>query len=593
MSGFGSSVVLGDLSDYISPSQACVNPIFSENVNKRKKKEGNVEDVDGPKITIDLDETFPTADSVVASSSSSIGTKSNLILESTIQTAQVSLNDCLACSGCVTSAETVLIEQQSVESLYKAMRSGKKMLVVSISEESRASLGAHFGISANEVQWKLRTLFRKIWTDSDDTVFVLDAGAATDVALVESGFEFVERFKNRQACKWTTPTKRTIAVSATQERVILPGTTMDFDAASNHTRTAAQSAAVVAASLPKAQKARPPGPHTALPMIVSACPGWVCYAEKRHPEVLPYMSSTKSPQQILGTFAKIRLPRLVGRSDISARDVLHVSVMACFDKKLEASRLDFWHNEDEGEWKIDTDSDAAHEVDLVLTSGEIIDMLKKLDCTFDDLPESIPCRTDLEWRLSNFFDRTTSHGAVDATRASSGGFLEYVYRFAAKTLYNVDAKGPLAYKSPRRCTGDFEEVSLTDPENAKRPRLRFAKVYGFRHIQKIIRQLRTNTCKYHFIEIMACPNGCLNGGGQTKPDDFVSVQADALLQQVRATFQAGRPSTLIRSNLISESPLVRHIHEWLGSESRRKQMYLHTRYHAIPELPKNPLAISW
>ena len=99
-------------------------------------------------------------------------------------------------------------------------------------------------------------------------------------------------------------------------------------------------------------------------MLVSSCPGWVCYAEKRHPEAIPYMSTVKSPQQILGSFVKLRLPKI---ANITARpsEVLHVSVMACFDKKLEASRLDFFHNETEFEEDGWGKNGNVHEVDLV------------------------------------------------------------------------------------------------------------------------------------------------------------------------------------------------------------------------------------
>eukprot|EP00939_MAST-03C_sp_MAST-3C-sp1_P001978 g1978.t1 len=621
-----SSVLLGDLSDYISPSQACVNPIFTNSAKSSKKKEETKKKDDkksggeggAVKITIDLDDEVD----ITKKKKNTWGS----IKETVMQTAQITLNDCLACSGCVTSAETVLIEQQSAKAFYEEARSSKrKLLVISISEEARASLANHFNVSSGDVHWKLRSFFVNAWKDrrggmkrdrhgtekkkkmtdggdeeDDDTlrdVVVLDASAATDVALVESRLEFIERFRNRKEAKWAKPAMRSMAVSATKERVLVPGATIDFDDAAEHARTAAQSAAVVAASLPSAKRARDPGPYMALPMIVSACPGWVCYAEKRHPEVLPFMSSTKSPQQILGTFAKLRLPRLLGRSDVSPSEVLHVSVMACFDKKLEASRLDFWHEgkddeEEDGMWR---SNDAAHECDLVLTSGEIVNMLKDANTSFiDDLDVVVPIASDIEWKLSNFHSKDLLHSSSDASLGSSGGFVDHIFRWAARELFELSVEdGPLEYTSPRRCNDDFKEVRLVDPKDPKKKvLLRFAVVYGFRHIQRIVRQMRSGTCKYDLVEMMACPGGCLNGGGQVKPKDFVSVDAGKLLAATSKPFLESRSKKLVRDP--STAPLAKSMATWLGKPfGANARKYLHTRYHAIPEMPKNPLAIAW
>ena len=129
------------------------------------------------------------------------------------------------------------------------------------------------------------------------------------------------------------------------------------------------------------------------PLIASACPGWVCYAEKTHSEVLPHISTVKSPQQIMGTVVKYYFgekikKRWVGAwlclscahspaTILRANQIYHVGVMPCFDKKLEASREDFFNKELE-----------TRDVDCVLTSGEILTMIKERGIDFLRLEEA-------------------------------------------------------------------------------------------------------------------------------------------------------------------------------------------------------------
>ena len=222
----------------------------------------------------------------------------SLILESAdTKTAQISLNDCLACSGCVTSAETVLIEQQSFEALRKAIDSkSHKFIVVSISEEARASLAVRFNIDSSRVHWHLRDYFHDL--AGDVPVVVVDASIATDVALVETRFEFLERFRDatRERVRWKRPAA-SVAVSSTRERVMIEGKVTTFGDVVDAAKTVAEGAAIAAASLPPATRTRAIKSSACLPMLVSSCPGWVCYAEKRHPEAIPYMSTLHLSEQ--------------------------------------------------------------------------------------------------------------------------------------------------------------------------------------------------------------------------------------------------------------------------------------------------------
>ena len=501
----------------------------------------------------------------------------------------------------MTSAETVLIEQQSFSTLQKAIDSkSHKFIVVSVSEEARTSLAVRFNLDSSRVHWQLRDYFHQLAGD-DVPVMVVDASIATDVALVETRAEFLERFRGEtKKIRWKRPAA-SVAVSSTRERVMRKGEVTTFDDVVDGAKTVAEGAAIAAASLPSATRTQTIKSQTCLPMLVSSCPGWVCYAEKRHPEAIPYMSTVKSPQQILGSFVKLRLPKI---ANITARpsEVLHVSVMACFDKKLEASRLDFFHNETEFEEDGWGKNGNVHEVDLVLTASELIHVFSK---SLSPSPSPSSKFKDLEQKLSNFSsDGKTRFCGSHASHGGSGGFADDLLRYIAREVLKEDVK--LKYTCPRRSDENFQEITI-ESETSKR-KVKFALVYvlfflssptsqththhryGFRHIQKIVRQLRTGRCKYDFVEIMACPGGCLNGGGQARPDDFKSVDAKSLLKKMETEFQASHPMSLYRDP--EKSAFVAEIKRWCKDDTSRKH-HLHTRFHAVPEMPKNVLAIQW
>ena len=226
-----------------------------------------------------------------------------------LETAEISLNDCLACSGCVTSAESVLVGMQSIDQVTTALREqSDKLFVATLSPQSLASLAERLAFDAQQASVSApppQVLFFRIAFAMRELGFhaVMDSTFARHLALREHLREFFERRDAKQR-----------------------------------------------------------GTEPSLPMLASACPGWICYAEKAHAELLPYVARTKSPQQVAGVLAK----RLVGPhlhhahrgADVpySATSVYHVAVMPCYDKKLEASRREF---EDE--------RSGSKEVDCVLT----------------------------------------------------------------------------------------------------------------------------------------------------------------------------------------------------------------------------------
>ncbi|CAH3188973.1 unnamed protein product [Porites evermanni] len=484
--GFSGALQLTDLDDFITPSQECIKPV------KVEKKPGQL-----AKIKIEDDGSYVQL--------SEGGEKTKL------QRAQITLNDCLACSGCITSAESVLITQQSQEELYKIIANnqklakdgtveGQKVIVVSVSPQSRASVAAKFRLSVAETAKKLTKFFKDLGVD-----YVFDITFSRDFSLAESQREFVQRMKDHQS-----------------------------------------------------------GQKNGIPMLASACPGWVCYAEKTHGSyVLPYISTTKSPQQIMGSVVKSHFAASLGKRP---DDIYHVTIMPCYDKKLEASREDFYN-----------DIYRTRDVDCVISTLELEKMFEEKEVSFTELENA---------HLDNLFSSVDGDELVGHSGGGSGGYLEHILTFAAREascnllLYGRTIDD-ITYKTLRN--KDFKEVTLqVDGQDV----LKFAAAYGFRNIQNLVQKLKRGKSPYHFVEVMACPSGCLNGGGQIRPGD--GETSKELLSRLDELYNS------LRSRKPSENPAVEKLYdEWLGGESSEKaREMLHTKYHEVEKL-NTALNIKW
>lgn len=457
---FSATLRIGDLNDYIAPSQGCVVSLKS-NSNRINKSEN-------------------------------VGKAGALSKPVQTEPVKISLKDCLACSGCITSAETVMLEKQSLDEFLSNLEKGRTV-IVSLSPQSRAALAVHYGLSSLQVFRKLTTLFKSLGVKA-----IFDTSCSRDLTLIESCNEFMVRYKQSQCTS--------------------------------------------------SGESKPP-----LPMISSACPGWICYAEKTLGSyILPYISSVKSPQQTIGAVVKNFIwPKLSVRPE----DIYHVTVMPCYDKKLEAAREDFV-------FQVDTDSEKITEVDSVLTTGEVLDLIQLKAVDFQSLEES---------PLDKLFTNIDEEGHLYGVHGSSGGYAETIYRHVAKVLLGQEVEGPLAFKTIRN--SDFQEVSLEVNDKSV---LKFALCYGFRNLQNVVRKLKMGKCDYHFLEIMACPSGCLNGGGQIKPQPGQSGKE--LIQLLETAY--------VENVVVADpfnNPITKGLYsEWLeqpGSEKAKR--YLHTEYHPV------------
>lgn len=323
-----------------------------------------------------------------------------------------------------------------------------------------------------------------------------------------------------------------------------------------------------------------------LPLLTSECPGWVCYAEKTQPQALHFISTAKSPQQVMGELAKTVVAAHEG---VPPASVYHTTVMPCFDKKLEASRRDFYDEVQE-----------ADAVDTVLTAGELLEHWEKERVDFAAL---VPAPASLH-PLSGFAPGSDGAAMVGSVQhhAGSGGYADFVFRYAAYRLYGVEVASPVEFKQGRN--PDFADAKLVVGGKVL---LHFALAYGFRNIQTVLRKIRRGKCPYHLVEVMvrarraprpapahaaprqACPRGCLNGGGQIRDEGAEGRIAGETLQRVQAAFEP----RAVRSPL--ESSHARHLydsHFGGGPGSEAALAHLHTRYHAVPKL-KNALTIPW
>jgi len=214
-----------------------------------------------------------------------------------------------------------------------------------------------------------------------------------------------------------------------------------------------------------------------LPLITSCCPGWVRYAETYYPELLNHLSSCKSPHMMEGALIKSYYAE---KNNIDPKDIVVVSIMPCSAKKEEKDR----NNTD---------------VDIVLTTVELADIIKLFGISFKDLDDE-KFDTDL---LGDFSGAAVIFG-------TSGGVMEAALRTAYHTLTNTEYDS-IKFENVRGMNG-IKESTIEINGNT----INVAVVHSLSNAKVLLEQIKEGTCKYDFIEVMACPLGCINGAGQPK-----------------------------------------------------------------------------
>ncbi|XP_023805362.1 nuclear prelamin A recognition factor isoform X1 [Oryzias latipes] len=283
-------------------------------------------------------------------------------------------------------------------------------------------------------------------------------------------------------------------------------------------------------------------PH-ALPLFTSSCPGWIRYAERVLGSlVTPHICTARSPQQIMGCLVK---DFFCQQQKLSPEKVFHVVLAPCFDKKLEAVREEFYSSLME-----------TRDVDCVLTSKEIYRLMEQRKVSVEEL-DSVPLDQVLGEAADAALTRHDGRG--------SEGFLEHVFKHAAKELFGLDVQ-EVTYKTLRN--RDFQEVTL---ERDGETLLQFAAVYGFRNIQTLVHRMRKGRVPYQLVEVLSCPGGCLSGRGQSEEAGRVDR---ALVQQMEEVYSS------LPVRLPELNPALKVLYQdWLqGQDSLQTSKLLHTEY---------------
>lgn len=280
-----------------------------------------------------------------------------------------------------------------------------------------------------------------------------------------------------------------------------------------------------------------------LPMITSCSPGWVRFAEKNYPELLDHLSTCKSPNQMFGALLKSYFAKKQG---ISPDSVCVVSIMPCIAKKYEVSREEM-------------QVDGVRDVDYVLTTRELARMIRQANINFNQLEDSL---------FDDPMGEATGAGAIFGT---TGGVMEAALRTAADTLEGKDLE-KFTYTEVRGEKGIKEAtIQIAGKE------IKVAVASGLANAKKIMEQIKDGKAPYHFIEIMACPGGCVMGGGQPIKSSKIRASMDVRKARADALYAIDEASTIRKSH---ENPTIQMIYrEFLekpGSHIAHK--YLHTHY---------------
>ena len=284
-----------------------------------------------------------------------------------------------------------------------------------------------------------------------------------------------------------------------------------------------------------------------LPLITSCSPGWVNFLEKFYPEMIPHTSTCKSPMSMLSTLAKTHYAEKKG---LRPDQIYMVGIMPCVAKKFEAARPEH------------AMADGTPYTDAVLTTRELAWMIKSYGIDFVNLPDGE-------------FDRPLgiSSGAADIFGAT-GGVMEAALRTAAVKLTGQEL-GPLVFEDVRGVTG-LKEATI----RVAGIDVNIAVSNGLTNAKEILEKVKNGEKQYHLIEIMACPGGCVAGGGQPYPPMDMDVLDPSLpLLRAKALYKIDSDKQLRRSH---ENPAIEHLYqEFLGEPNGEKAHHLlHTHYHA-------------
>ncbi|MHB8974130.1 MAG: NADH-dependent [FeFe] hydrogenase, group A6 [Pirellulaceae bacterium] len=398
---------------------------------------------------------------------------------------------CVQCGQCAAVCPVgAITEQSQVDRVWDAIDDPHKHVVVQTAPAIRAALGECFSYPPGTlVTGKMTTALRRLGFDA-----VFDTNFAADLTIVEEGTELLSRLRKALVDKQ----------------------------------------------------------DVSLPMFTSCSPGWILFAEYFHPEILPNLSTCKSPQQMFGALAKTYYAEKLG---LKPEQIFVTSVMPCTAKKYECQRPEMC-------------ASGGRDVDAVLTTRELGKMIRSAGIDFPTLPDE---EMDAPLGLST--------GAADIF-ANTGGVMEAALRTAYEIVTGRQLPVDNLHVTPVAGLVGVKEASLKieqplpDWSFLEGVELRVAVAHGLANAHRLLESVRSGAKSYHFVEVMTCPGGCIGGGGQPRFTDDRVRQA-----RIAAIYQEDEGKTLRKSH---ENPAVLDLYrDFLGQPAgERPHHLLHTKYKA-------------
>ncbi len=280
-----------------------------------------------------------------------------------------------------------------------------------------------------------------------------------------------------------------------------------------------------------------------LPMFTSCCPGWVKFVEHYYPDFIPNLSTCKSPQQMFGAVLKSYYAHKMG---IDPKKLYVVSVIPCTAKKFECARSE-------------ENTFNFRDVDVSLTTRELAKMIKGAGIKFADLPKE---------KFDDPFETASGAGTIFG---ATGGVMEAALRTAADIIEGGSSK-KIDFKEIRGTAG-IKEANYTIGGKS----FKIAVVSGLANARTVLEALRSGEKKYDFVEVMACPGGCINGGGQPIQGDSVRNYVDLKSLRAKALYDSDKKNKLRKSH---ESPVIKMLYdEYFDAPGKhRAHRLLHTSY---------------
>jgi iron-only hydrogenase group A len=396
---------------------------------------------------------------------------------------------CVQCGQCAAVCPVGAIgEHDQIDEVWAALDDPSKHVVVQTAPAIRAALGECFGYPPGTlVTGKMVTALRRLGFKG-----VFDTNFTADLTILEEGTELLTRLK-------------------------------------------------------KALVTKEP---TALPMFTSCSPGWIKFAEHYYPDMLPNLSTCKSPQQMFGALAKTYYAAKLGKRP---EDIFVVSIMPCTAKKYEAQRPEMV-------------SSGVRDVDVVLTTRELGRMIRQAGLDFTTLPDNV---MDSPLGMSS--------GAADIF-ANTGGVMEA----ALRTVYEIVTGRQLPFdglhvtpvagldgikEAAITITGTVPEWSFLEGVEA-----RVAVAHGLGNARRLIESVKAGERSYHFVEVMTCPGGCIGGGGQPR-----MTTNEVRLARIQAIYREDEGKVMRKSH---DNPEVKQLYaEYLKQPlGERSHHLLHTHY---------------